>query len=81
MPSTLMSSWAKPGRRRWLGWRPTVRGSAMDPASHPHGGGEGKAGIGMAAPKTPWGKKALGVRTTAQQAHQSLHRTPPRQTR
>ena len=53
----------KAGRRRWLGWRPTVRGSAMDPASHPHGGGEGKAGIGMAAPKTPWGKKALGVRT------------------
>jgi len=53
----------KAGRRRWLGGRPTVRGSAMDPASHPHGGGEGKAGIGMAAPKTPWGKKALGVRT------------------
>jgi len=53
----------KAGRKRWLGWRPTVRGSAMDPASHPHGGGEGKSGIGMAAPKTPWGKKALGVRT------------------
>ena len=53
----------KAGRRRWLGWRPTVRGTAMDPASHPHGGGEGKSGIGMAAPKTPWGKKALGVRT------------------
>ncbi|MCE2470310.1 MAG: 50S ribosomal protein L2 [Anaerolineae bacterium] len=53
----------KAGRRRWLGWRPTVRGTAMDPASHPHGGGEGKTGIGMAAPKTPWGKKALGVRT------------------
>jgi len=53
----------KAGRKRWLGWRPTVRGTAMDPASHPHGGGEGKSGIGMAAPKTPWGKKALGVRT------------------
>jgi len=53
----------KAGRRRWLGWRPTVRGSAMDPASHPHGGGEGRTGIGMPAPKTPWGKPALGVRT------------------
>jgi large subunit ribosomal protein L2 len=53
----------KAGRKRWKGWRPTVRGSAMDPASHPHGGGEGRTGIGMAAPKTPWGKPALGVRT------------------
>lgn len=53
----------KAGRRRWLGWRPSVRGTAMDPSSHPHGGGEGRSGIGMAAPKTPWGKKALGVRT------------------
>lgn len=53
----------KAGRRRWMGWRPTVRGVAMDPGSHPHGGGEGRSGIGMAAPKTPWGKKALGLRT------------------
>jgi len=53
----------KAGRKRWLGWRPTVRGTAMDPDSHPHGGGEGRTGIGMAAPKTPWGKPALGVRT------------------
>lgn len=53
----------KAGRRRWLGWRPTVRGTAMDPGSHPHGGGEGRTGIGMAAPKTPWGKPALGYRT------------------
>lgn len=53
----------KAGRNRWLGWRPSVRGTAMDPSSHPHGGGEGRSGIGMAAPKTPWGKKALGVRT------------------
>ncbi|MDQ7026318.1 MAG: 50S ribosomal protein L2 [Anaerolineae bacterium] len=53
----------KAGRRRWLGWRPTVRGTAQDPASHPHGGGEGRSGIGMKAPKTPWGKPALGVRT------------------
>lgn len=53
----------KAGRRRWMGWRPGVRGTAQDPASHPHGGGEGRTGIGMAAPKTPWGKPALGVRT------------------
>jgi large subunit ribosomal protein L2 len=53
----------KAGRKRWMGWRPTVRGSAMDPASHPHGGGEGRTGIGMPSPKTPWGKPALGVRT------------------
>ena len=53
----------KAGRRRWMGWRPTVRGTAMDPSSHPHGGGEGRSPIGMAAPKTPWGKPALGKRT------------------
>jgi large subunit ribosomal protein L2 len=53
----------KAGRRRWLGWRPTVRGTAMDPNSHPHGGGEGRSGIGMPGPKTPWGKPALGKRT------------------
>jgi len=53
----------KAGRSRWKGWRPAVRGVAMDPNSHPHGGGEGRSGIGMKAPKTPWGKKALGVKT------------------
>lgn len=53
----------KAGRRRWMGWRPTVRGSAMDPGSHPHGGGEGRSGIGMPGPKTPWGKPAFGKRT------------------
>ncbi len=53
----------KAGRSRWLGWRPAVRGTAMDPNSHPHGGGEGRSGIGMAAPKTPWGKPALGKKT------------------
>jgi large subunit ribosomal protein L2 len=53
----------KAGRRRWLGWRPSVRGTAMDPDSHPHGGGEGRSGIGMPGPKTPWGKPALGKRT------------------
>lgn len=53
----------KAGRRRHMGWRPTVRGSAMTPRDHPHGGGEGKSGIGMPSPKTPWGKPALGKRT------------------
>ena len=53
----------KAGRKRWLGRRPTVRGSAMDPSSHPHGGGEGRSPVGMPGPKTPWGKPALGYRT------------------
>jgi large subunit ribosomal protein L2 len=53
----------KAGRKRWLGWRPAVRGSAMDPASHPHGGGEGRTPIGMPSPKSPWGKKTLGKKT------------------
>jgi len=53
----------KAGRKRWLGWRPTVRGSAMSPRDHPHGGGEGRSPIGMPGPKTPWGKPALGYRT------------------
>jgi large subunit ribosomal protein L2 len=53
----------KAGRNRWKGWRPAVRGTAMDPASHPHGGGEGRSGIGLPGPKTPWGKPALGKRT------------------
>jgi large subunit ribosomal protein L2 len=52
----------KAGRKRHMGWRPTVRGSAMTPRDHPHGGGEGKAPRGM-PPKTPWGKPALGKRT------------------
>jgi large subunit ribosomal protein L2 len=53
----------KAGRKRWLGIRPSVRGSAMDPNSHPHGGGEGRAPIGMASPKSPWGKPTLGNKT------------------
>lgn len=51
------------GRKRNMGWRPTVRGSVMNPVDHPHGGGEGRAPIGMPGPKTPWGKPALGART------------------
>jgi large subunit ribosomal protein L2 len=53
----------KAGRKRWLGFRPSVRGSAMDPASHPHGGGEGRSPIGMSSPKSPWGKPTLGKKT------------------
>ncbi|MFZ4849073.1 MAG: 50S ribosomal protein L2 [Caldilinea sp.] len=53
----------KAGRKRWLGIRPGTRGVAMDPGSHPHGGGEGRSPIGMKAPKTPWGKPALGKKT------------------
>ncbi len=53
----------KAGRSRHLGIRPTVRGSAMNPVDHPHGGGEGRAPIGLKYPKTPWGKHALGVKT------------------
>jgi large subunit ribosomal protein L2 len=53
----------KAGRNRWLGKRPTVRGSVMNPRDHPHGGGEGRAPIGMSTPKTKWGKPARGVKT------------------
>ena len=53
----------KAGRKRWLGFRPSVRGSAMSPRDHPHGGGEGRSPIGMPSPKSPWGKKTLGKRT------------------
>ena len=53
----------KAGRKRWLGVRPTVRGSVMNPVDHPHGGGEGRCPIGRARPLTPWGKPALGMKT------------------
>jgi large subunit ribosomal protein L2 len=53
----------KAGRARWLGRRPTVRGSVMNPVDHPHGGGEGKAPIGRKSPMTPWGKPTLGFKT------------------
>jgi len=53
----------KAGRRRWMGWRPSVRGSAMSPRDHPHGGGEGRTPIGMPSPKSPWGKPTLGKKT------------------
>ena len=58
----------KAGRKRHRGWRPTVRGSAMSPRDHPHGGGEGKSPIGMPSPKTPWGKPTLGYKTRRNKA-------------
>jgi large subunit ribosomal protein L2 len=62
----------KAGRKRWMGWRPTVRGSAMTPRDHPHGGGEGRSPIGLPGPKTPWGKPAMGYRTRKAKASDRL---------
>ncbi|MDP2731334.1 MAG: 50S ribosomal protein L2 [Dehalococcoidales bacterium] len=62
----------KAGRKRWLGWRPVVRGSAMSPRDHPHGGGEGRSPIGLPGPKTPWGKPALGYRTRKAKASDKM---------
>ena len=56
-------SYGKAGRKRHMGWRPTVRGSVMNPNDHPHGGGEGKSPVGRLGPVTPWGKPALGYKT------------------
>ena len=56
-------NYGKAGRKRHMGWRPTVRGSVMNPCDHPHGGGEGKSPIGRPGPCTPWGKPALGYKT------------------
>ena len=53
----------KAGRKRHMGWRPTVRGSVMNPNDHPHGGGEGKSPVGRPGPVTPWGKPAMGYKT------------------
>jgi large subunit ribosomal protein L2 len=58
----------KAGRKRWLGRRPSVRGSAMSPRDHPHGGGEGRSPVGMPSPKSPWGKKTLGKKTRRNKA-------------
>lgn len=59
----------KAGRNRWLGKKPKVRGAAMNPVDHPHGGGEGKSPIGRSHPATPWGKPALGVKTRYSKKH------------
>ena len=56
-------NYGKAGRKRHMGWRPTVRGSVMNPNDHPHGGGEGKSPIGRSGPVTPWGKPTLGYKT------------------
>ena len=56
-------NFGKAGKNRWYGVRPTVRGSVMNPNDHPHGGGEGKCPVGRDAPRTPWGKRAMGVKT------------------
>jgi large subunit ribosomal protein L2 len=56
-------NFGKAGKNRWLGKRPTVSGSRMNPVDHPHGGGEGKTPIGRDAPRTPWGKRSQGVKT------------------
>ena len=58
-------NYGKAGRRRHMGWRPTVRGSVMNPNDHPHGGGEGKSPVGRPGPVTPWGKPALGYKPRA----------------
>jgi large subunit ribosomal protein L2 len=65
-------SLGKAGRKRHMGWRPTVRGSAMSPKDHPHGGGEGRTPIGMPGPKTPWGKPALGYKTRQPKASDKM---------
>jgi large subunit ribosomal protein L2 len=62
-PGHIFEDIGKAGRRRLKGWRPAVRGSAMNPCDHPHGGGEGKTPIGLKYPKTPWGKPAKGIKT------------------
>lgn len=63
----------KAGRSRHMGIRPAVRGTAMDPRSHPHGGGEGRSGIGLKAPKSVYGKRTLGVRTRAKKKHSNKY--------
>lgn len=62
----------KAGSKRWLNYRPTVRGSAINPVDHPHGGGEGRCPIGRIHPVTPWGKPRLGVKTRCQKKYSNL---------
>ena len=65
-------SLGKAGRRRLMGWRPEVRGTAMHPNSHPHGGGEGRSGVGLKAPKSPWGKR-LGKKTRSKRKFTNIY--------
>lgn len=71
-PDRRLIRWGKAGRTRHRGFRPTVRGKAMNPVDHPHGGGEGRNSIGLKRPKTPTGKPALGVKTRRRQASDKL---------
>ena len=71
-PDYMHIRWGKAGRVRHLGFRPSVRGKAMNPVDHPHGGGEGNQPIGLKHPKTPWGKPALGVKTRKNKASDKL---------
>jgi len=71
-PDRRLIRWGKAGRTRHRGWRPTVRGKAMNPVDHPHGGGEGRNSIGLKQPKTPTGKPALGVKTRKKKASSKL---------
>lgn len=71
-PDRRLIRWGKAGRTRHRGWRPTVRGKAMNPVDHPHGGGEGRNSIGLKHPKTPTGKPALGVKTRRKKASSKL---------
>ena len=63
----------KAGRKRHMGWRPTVRGVVMNPCDHPHGGGEGKSPVGMPSPVTPWGKPTLGYKTRKKNKHSNKY--------
>jgi large subunit ribosomal protein L2 len=74
-----LANLGKAGRSRWLGRRPHVRGSAMNPVDHPHGGGEGRQGIGLRrGPKTPWGKLAYGVKTRRAKKYSNVFRVTRR---
>lgn len=68
-----MVSLGKAGRKRHMGWRPEVRGTAQHPDSHPHGGGEGRSGIGLKAAKTPWGKRFRGVKTRSRRKYSNKY--------
>jgi large subunit ribosomal protein L2 len=80
-PENRLRNLGKAGRSRWLGIRPTVRGSAMNPVDHPHGGGEGRQGIGLRrGPKTRQGKQAYGVKTRKPKKYSNVHRVSRRTT-
>lgn len=73
-------SFGKAGRRRLMGWRPEVRGTAMHPNNHPHGGGEGRSGVGLKAPKSPWGKR-LGKKTRSRRKYSNKYLVKDRRVR